>query len=638
MAVSRCGAGDGERVTTTAPPEREASRWSGRPLTALFVLLALLPLVASAATIAPGWLPVGDDATIEMRGRDLLTTEMPLLGMPSAIGEQTDRPAHHPGPLELWWVGLWVRLLGIGQASLIAATMAWGASIAAIVVLARRLGGIPLMGLSAVLGAMVTWSLRGEVPVTPFNAHAIVLPLAAYLLALVAWHQRIRWAGTVAIVVGSWAAQAHLTAVGPVLAAGGVVVAATVVRRVRSPSPASIPWRSVAMALAVLVACWSGPLADLAVNDGGNARAVLGARSDLATEAIGPDRAMEIVVRALAWRPLWASAGAHPSDFVRGADGRHWMTAMVVVAIALAGGIRRRRTHPALAVTIAATGAALVTGALLAARFPNEYLSLLALHNHLWLWPLTTVVWGVALVAVGFEVRDLVNRAPGQVGSVLASATSAVGVFALLAVGVASLGEPHRALTLATPTYVRALGDGAIARLDRDETYRVVISGDFDRFFVEVGLLSYLEGAGLDVVGSESHREAFGERRTDPRQALAGDLVVDLGLTDDDVDRPGLLLSEFRPAPALRAEQLESENRLVALLARRSDWLPLLGMSGTSDDEIRRYLREDLDGYVISGLVPDALARAQETKDFLDLRRRPVLRATLRLLPAEDGR
>lgn len=635
MAVSRCGAGDDDRVTTTAPPERVANRWTGWPLSALFVVLALLPLTASAATIAPGWLPVGDDATIEMRGRDLLTTEMPLIGMPSAIGEQTDRPAHHPGPLELWWVGLWVRLLGIGQASLIAATAAWGASIAAIVVFARRLGGIPLLALSAVLVATVTWSLRGEVPVTPFNAHAIVLPLAAYLLALVAWHRRIPWAGAVAIVTGSWAAQSHLTAVGPVLAAGAVVVAATVARSVRSPSPVSVQWRSVALAVAVLAACWSGPLVDLVVNDGGNVRAVLGARSDLATEAIGPDRAAEIVVRALAWRPVWASAGAHPSDFARGADARHWATAIAVLGGAVAGGIRRRRTHPTLAVTVGAAGAALVVGALLAARFPNEHLSLLALHNHLWLWPLTTVVWGAALVAVGLEVRDLANRAPGRAGSALGPTTAAVGVFALLAVGVASFGEPHRALTLATPTYVRALGDGAIARLDRDETYRVVISGDFDRFFVELGLLSYLEGAGLDVVGSDSHRQALGERRTEPKRPLAGDLVVDLGFTDDDVDGPGLLLSEFRPAPALRVEQMESENRLAALLMRHSDWLPLLGMSGTDDDEIRRYLREDLDGYVISGLVPDALARAQETEDFLDLRRRPVLRATLRLVPAE---
>lgn len=72
------------------------------PLTAGFVLLALLPLAASLVEVAPGRLPVGDDATIEMRGRDLFTAEMPLLGMPSAVGEQTGRAVHHPGPLELW--------------------------------------------------------------------------------------------------------------------------------------------------------------------------------------------------------------------------------------------------------------------------------------------------------------------------------------------------------------------------------------------------------------------------------------------------------------------------------------------------------------------------------------------------------
>lgn len=621
--------GDDEQTPTSG------RRWRGWPLAALIVVLALLPLVASVVAVAPGWVPVGDDATIEMRGRDLFTGDTPLLGMPSAVGEQTGRRVHHPGPLELWWVGLWVRSWGIPQASLAAAAAAWAVATAATLFLARRVGGPVLLGLAAVVLALLTWSLRGEVPVTPFNAHVIVVPLAAYLLALVAWHQRVRGAGVAAVVLGSWSAQAHLTAVGPVVSAGVVVAVMVILRRRHSPHRPVLRWRSLAVGTGVLALCWLGPAIDVLTNEGGNLRAVLGARGDLASEAIGAGTAADITVRALAWRPVWASAGAHPSELVLSAGPQHWASAGLVVLVAVAGGFRRRRTHPGLGVAVVASSVAIVTGAILAARYPGEYLSLLALHNHLWLWPLTAFLWGTALVAVGLEVCDLVRVSQVPAQRVLAAAAVVVPGLALVAVGVASLGPPHRNLTLAEPAYVRALGEGALARLDPEATYRVTISGEFDRFFVEVGLLAHLERAGLDVVGPPSYRAAFGDRRTTARRPVAGDLVVDLGWEAATVATgPGRSLAEHRPSASLLAERREVENRLVALLRRTPGALPLHGMASTDDAEIRRWLREDLDGLVLAGFVPESLAGASETQRYLDLWRDPVLHASVRLVPA----
>ncbi len=620
-------------VPADAPSSDEPAGRRRWPLTAWFVVLALLPLLASALLVAPGWLPVGDDATIEMRGRDLFTADMPLLGMPSAVGEQTGRPVHHPGPLELWWVGAWVRGLGLAQASLLAAAAAWAAATAAALVLARRVGGTALLGLSAVLVSLLTWSLRGEVPVTPFNAHAIVVPLAAYLLALVAWHQRVAWAGVAAVVLGSWAAQAHLTAVGPVVAAGAVVAGTVLVRHRRSPVGSGVPATRTAIAAAVLALCWIGPIVDVVTNGGGNVRAVLGARADLASEAIGLGTATDIVVRALAWRPVWAQAGAHPSALVLAAEPWHWASAAAVVLVAVAGSVRHRRTHPALGVALASTCSAIVVGAVLGARFPGEYLSLLALHNHLWIWPLAAVLWGTALVALGLEIRDI---ASGRLEDGGRAVVVVVASAALLAVGVASAREPHRDLTLAAPTYVRALGDGVLADLDPDGTYRVTISGDFDAFFLEVGLLAHLEDAGLDVVGPTSYRRAFGDRRTTPDGPLAGDLVVDVGWDAEVTTGPGRLVGEHRPTPGRLAERAAVEDRLVALIRSHPEELPLFGMAGDDDAELRRYLREDLDGFLLARLVPDWLPGAPETDAYLDLWREPVLHAAVHLVPAGD--
>lgn len=624
-------AGERPRVSRSSPR-------AGAAVAVALVVLALVPLVASLAEVAPGWLPVGDDATIVMRGRDLLTADTPLLGMPSAVGEQTGRPVHHPGPLELWWVGAWVRALGTAQAPLLAAAAAWAGAAVALLALARRLGGTPLLGLAAVQVALVTWSLRGEVPVTPFNVHVIVVPLAAYVVALVAWHAGVRFAGLAAIVLGSWAAQAHLTAVGPVAVAGAVAVGAVALRRVRSVHRAPVERRPVVVGLAVGALCWIGPIIDVVANGGGNVRAVLGARADLASEAIGLGTATDIVVRALALRPVWAQAGAHPARLVVEAEPWHWATAGAVVAIGVLGAIRQRRTHPSLGLAVVATLTALVTGAVLAARFPGDYLSLLALHNHLWLWPLTALVWSNAAVAVGLEVRDLGRRtAPAAVPG-LGAAWTTVAAVALAAVGVASVGAPHRNLTLAEPTYVRDLADGAASRLQARSTYRVGISGEFDRFFVEVGLLAELEDRGVDVLGPTRYRRALGDHRVDPVRPVAGELAVHVGWDPADVDA-GELLAAYEPSPALLARRATVEDELVDLVRRHPQDLPLWGMAGTGDAELRRWLREDLDAYLLARLVPGWMAAAEETDRYLDLRREPILYASARLVPpGEDDR
>lgn len=632
-------------ATEPALPGREEARpavrcTSSLPawlLPAVLIGLALVPLAASVAAIAPGWVPVGDDATVAMRGRDLFTADMPLVGMPSAVGEQTGRPVHHPGPLELWWVGAFVRALDFPQASLVAAALAWAAATTAALLLARRVGGTALMALAAVVSALLTWSLRGEVPVTPFNAHAIVVPLGAYLLALVAWHQRVRWAPLAAIVLGSWAAQAHLTAVGPVVAAGAVVAAAAWPRWRRTDERRPVDGRRVVVGLGVLALCWIGPILDVVLERGGNVRAVLGARSDLASEAIGGGTAVDIVVRALAWRPVWATAGTHPTDLVQPASAWHWISAGAVLAVAVAGGLRWRRTHPGLGLAVAASSAAIVVGAVLAARFPREYLSLLALHNHLWIWPLAAVLWGAALVVVGLEVARIVARPAGESAVVpqrAALALPAVAAVALVVVGASSVGAPHRNLNLADPPYVRALAEGAVDELEPDRAYRLVISGEFDTFFVEVGILHLLEHHGVEVVGPERYRRTFGDRRTDPRRPLGGELVVTLGWDPPARSPAGMqLLAVYEPSAALLEERQQAEDRLVEHLQATEGYLPLWAMRGTDDAEVRRWLREDLHGLVIARMVPEELARAPEARRYLALRREPSRYASLHLVP-----
>lgn len=74
----------------------------------------------------------------------------------------------------------------------------------------------------------------------------------------------------------------------------------------------------------------------------------------------------------------------------------------------------------------------------------------------------------------------------------------------------------------------------------------------------------------------------------------------------------------------------------MARLRRSADELPLWHMASTDEAELRRWLREDLDALVLAGFVPDAVATAPEIERYLDLRREPVLHASVRLVPAPE--
>ena len=56
-------------------------------------------------------------------------------------------------------------------------------------------------------------------------------------------------------------------------------------------------------------------------------------------------------------------------------------------------------------------------------------------------------------------------------------------------------------------------------------------------------------------------------------------------------------------------------------------------MASDDEAELRRFLREELDGFILARLVPEWLPGAPETREYLDLWRRPVLHASVRLVP-----
>jgi len=86
-------------------------------LVALAVALPAIPIiVAVVRAISQRWIPIGDQALLEIRARDVLTAHHPLLGTASsaALSGENGVALNHPGPLMFDVLTLPVRVFGGG--------------------------------------------------------------------------------------------------------------------------------------------------------------------------------------------------------------------------------------------------------------------------------------------------------------------------------------------------------------------------------------------------------------------------------------------------------------------------------------------------------------------------------------------
>jgi hypothetical protein len=171
-----------DQVIQTAPPRD--GRWR-----LLVGVLAATPLLLGAAVdAAGGWIPMGDEATIVLRARDVFSSHTPLLGQ---FSEATAYLPHGqylfaPGPSLYWLLAVPAQVAGRWPW----APLVWSAAVEAgvvvgIVWLAGQLGG-RLLAVGTALGiVLLTASVGARNLYTPWNVHLPVLPLV--LLVFVAW-------------------------------------------------------------------------------------------------------------------------------------------------------------------------------------------------------------------------------------------------------------------------------------------------------------------------------------------------------------------------------------------------------------------------------------------------------------------
>ena len=131
----------------TTPPGRAArlGAWCRASWLELAVgIVAVVPfIVAMVRAVADRYVPVGDNALIALRVRDVLTMHHPLLGTGSSASITLGVDVNHPGPAMFDLLAPFAAVLGTGTGMVIGVTVLNVACFIGAAVMAHRVAGRP---------------------------------------------------------------------------------------------------------------------------------------------------------------------------------------------------------------------------------------------------------------------------------------------------------------------------------------------------------------------------------------------------------------------------------------------------------------------------------------------------------------
>ncbi|MCU1368935.1 MAG: hypothetical protein JWO77_129 [Ilumatobacteraceae bacterium] len=276
-----------------------AGRWSGRRAgravtVGLIVADALALAIIAWHASSSRWRLIGDPAVTTLRGRDVLSGDTPLLGMPSGFsGWSSAADPFHPGPVALWVLAP-TKVFGAGEGVVL--VISWLMLVASTLVIAaaaRRVSGwwaaAGAVGTAVALQLTVVYSpIWSTIPPVLAIGPALALCFVAWAVTdgKTAWWPAL-------VVIGAMVAGADLayaTVVVPLV----VLAAARTIRDERSARSRSAPstisrQTAILTVIAVVVTC-ALPVVEAVTNGGGNVSELLTA-AGARVPAAGFDRA-----------------------------------------------------------------------------------------------------------------------------------------------------------------------------------------------------------------------------------------------------------------------------------------------------------------------------------------------------------
>jgi len=295
-------------------------------------------LAAVVQRFGSDYVPVQDLAIIDLRVRDVWSTNVPLVG-PYSKGWS------HPGPLLFWLLAVPSGMFG--QAAW--ATAAGGAllqagAIAGSARLAWRKGGLALLLLVlAVLGLSYN-ATGGWMVMDAWNPNVAFPFFVLYVLAVWALADGARWAPVLVAAVGTFLVQTHVGYL-PLVAVGAAAAGAMLVIDARRRGESLRPWlRPLGWSLAVGALLWLPPVFEQLTTPTGNLTRMFRYFRDGGGETAGLGRALELLAAEFRPLPPWLGGGEVTQTFTGVAE-RVWAWWLLVpVALLAVGAVAARRT------------------------------------------------------------------------------------------------------------------------------------------------------------------------------------------------------------------------------------------------------------------------------------------------------
>lgn len=493
------GVGAGAPAEAASAARGRAARIADALLAPIVGVCAAGPIIASTArALSSGWLPAGDQANIAVRAWDVLGPRSSLLGLHSDLSELTHHSIYSLGPMLFWLLALpvrisdsWSLVLAMGLLNVVC--------VAFCVVLARRRGGIALMGLCALALVVMQRSLATELLHDIWNPAAGLMPFSVLIFlcwGLACGEHRLLPA---TVLAASFAAQCQLSFAVPSLALcaiGALGLALSLRGRRRAArgeegvEPDGVaaaargrvwPWALAALVLAA--ACWAPPAVDQLRGRPGNITELLRAeRANHSTLGAGAGRSA--VVRAVGVPPWWTSDPASPWEHknevretpAHSAQRSALLVLVALAALVLAGALRREaRTWSAgaiglaLCACIAAVASSTPTMRVLAATLGYTLWWASAAGMFVWLVLLWSALRLIAAIPPLHRALAGGGRRHGRARALAGIACVAATALAALSVASGQRPDEHLAEYRPLAAFYRAL-----QRVPRGATVRLI--------------------------------------------------------------------------------------------------------------------------------------------------------------------
>lgn len=411
----------------TAPNEAGvfARRWAWQ----LMAAATSMVIVWSALRgIARGYQPVGDNALIELRARDVLTGDHPFLGTWSSASISAGIDVNHPGPLIFDVVAVPLRLFGGAAGIAIAVMLIHVAVVWTVGYVTHRIGGQTAAITAMTVTALLVWTLGSELLYDPWQPNVLVLPFWLFICTIWAIVADEVALFPLACGVGSFCMQTHL---------GYVFIVPTMLGFAAVMVWRATPFRHelrrpALQSVAVILVLWAQPLWEQFFGPGrGNLGRVVTAGTGggddfeaVANTRTGVVLGVRILGSVLALPPWWGRPGyddsiplseqtVTPDGLEIDAPGlRTFLPAFVglvafVVVIGVAWWAVRRVGERRVLAAHATLAAAMVIATVTVIITPIDIIGL-SPHKLRWLWVIgafSTLVLAMSLLAVLDDVR-----------------------------------------------------------------------------------------------------------------------------------------------------------------------------------------------------------------------------------------